>query len=83
MLSPHFQETLAIKTDPVALAISHDVTNTHTVVSSVQNDALNTLAVVSDSGRNGSKRPEDKHDQIRAVSTIRTVRVVEQQLMPA
>ena len=74
---------LAVRTDPVVPAVSHDVTNTHTVVSGVQNDALNTLAVVSDSGRNGSKRPEDKHGQNRAVSTIRTVRVVEQQFMPA
>ena len=50
--------------------------NTHTIVSGVQNDIMNT-PVVPDSHRNASKRPEDSHGQGRVVSAIRILPVVE------
>ena len=73
---------LAIDTDPAVPGVSHDVTNTYTVVSSVQNNVVNTPALASDSHRNALKRSKNTCGQNRVVSTIRTVRV-EQPFMPA
>ena len=74
---------LAIDTDPAVPGVSHDVTNTYTVVSSVQNNVVNTLPIVSDSHRNMLKTPGDTRGQNRAVSSVRTVPVVEQPFMSA
>ena len=64
------QKALATKTVQVVPAVTHDVTKAHTVVSGVQNDVVNTSAIVSDNCRSGSKRPEDTRGQDRMVSTI-------------
>jgi len=83
LLTSCFQKTLAINTDPAVPAVSHDATNTHTVVSGAQKNVANTPAVAFDSYRNALKSFEDTCGQNRAVSTIRTLSVVEQQFMPA
>ena len=66
-----------IDTEPTVSAVRHDTTKTHTVVPGIQNDVVNTPAIVSDSRRSASKRPEDTGGQNRMVSTIRTLPVVE------
>jgi hypothetical protein len=53
---------------------------THTTVSGVQSNAVNTLAIVSDSHRNASKNPEDTRGRNPTVSTIHTLSVAEQPL---
>jgi len=77
------QKALPINPDPGTSIVSHDVTDTHTVVSGVQNDVVKNLAIVSDSGRNALKSPEDTRGQNRLVSTIRTLPVVERPFIPA
>jgi len=66
-----------MKTDPVAPAVRHDATTSHVITSGGQNDIVNTPAIVSDSYRKASKRPEDTHGKSRAVSTIRILAVAE------
>ena len=83
MANPRSQEALPVNTDPGASAVSHDVTNTHIVVSGVQNDVVKNLAVVSDSGRNALKSPEDTRGQNRLVSTVRVLLVIERPFIPA
>jgi len=83
LLTSCLQKTLAIDTDPAVLAASHDVTNTYTIVSGVQNNVVNIPALFSDNHRSALKSAEDMRGQSRVVSTIRTVPVVEQPFMPA
>lgn len=45
MLTFHFQKELAIDINPTVPAIRHAVTNTHTIVSALQNDVENTHIV--------------------------------------
>ena len=66
-----------ITTDAAIPTILHDATDTHTILSGVQNDVATTPAIASDSHRKGSKRPEDTHGQSRMVSTIRILPAVE------
>ena len=70
------QKALATKTVPVVPAVTHDVTKAHTVVSGVQNDVVNTPAIVSDSHRSASKRPEDTRGRDRMVSTVHILSAV-------
>jgi len=60
-----------VKTEPAAPAISHDSANSRIIISGVQNNIVKTPAVVSDSHRKASKRPEDAPKQSRMpVSTV-------------
>ena len=78
LLNSPSQKALATKTVPVVPAVTHDVTKAHTVVSGVQNDVVNTPAIVSDSHRSASKRPEGTRGRDRMVSTVYILSVVEQ-----
>ena len=71
LLTSCFQKTLTINTDPAVPGVTHDATNTHTVVSGVQNNVVNP-AVVSDSHCNALKSSEDTCGQNRVVYTIHT-----------
>ena len=69
--------------DAAVSGVSHDVADTHTIVSDVQDDVVNIPAVVSDSHRAAVKNPKDTHGQNQFVSTIRTLPVLEQSFIPA
>jgi hypothetical protein len=68
-------------TDAAVSPVHHDVANTYTIVSGVQNDAVNTLATVYDSHRTVLKSPRETQGQNQPVSTIRTLPVTEELLM--
>ena len=78
LLTSPSQKALAIKTDPAVPVVSHGVTNTHTIISGVQNSVVNALAIVSDNCRSGSKRPDDTRGQDLMVSTVHMLSVVVQ-----
>ena len=63
--------------------VRRDLAVTHTIVSGVQNDVVNTRAVISDGHRNALRKPEDTRSQNRIVSIIRTLPAVEQLFIPA
>jgi hypothetical protein len=69
-----------MSTDAAGSGVRRDATNTHTIVSGVQTEVVNTLAAASDSHRSASKSPEDMRGQNRMVGTIRTLPVAEQLL---
>ena len=83
MLTSRSQKALTVNTNTTASAVRHNAAETHTIVSGVQNDVVNTRAIVSDSHRNVLESPEDTRSQNRMVSTIRTLPVFEQPLIPA
>ena len=83
LLTSRSQKALTANTNTTTSAVRHDVAETHTIVSGVQNDIVNTRAIVSDSHRDALKSPEDTRGQNRMVSTIRTLPVFEQPLIPA
>jgi len=72
MLTFRFQKELAMKKDPTASAVHHNVTNTHIVVSDIRDDIASTSAIVSDTHHDALKR-----SQGQTVSTIRTLPVTE------
>jgi hypothetical protein len=74
------QKALAIATNVAVSAVRHDVMNTHIISPGVQNNTVNTPAIISDSHRNVLKSPEDTRGQNGTVSTIRTLSVAEQPL---
>ena len=58
-------------------SVRHDVAGTPAVVPGVQNDAVNTHTMVSDSHRNTLKTPEGPRGQNLMVGTICTLPVDE------
>ena len=70
-------------TDAAVPAVRHDVANNDTTTSGVQNDAVNTPAIVSDSHRNALKRREDVGGKNRAVCITHTLTVAELPLTTA
>ena len=74
MLTYPSQKALPTTTDPAVPAVRHDAMSSHITVSGIEDDIVNTPAVVSDNHRNASKRPEDTHGQSRMpVSTVSLV----------
>ena len=66
-------KAIPINTDPAAAAVDHDVMDTQTITSGVQNDVVNTPVGVSDSHHKALKRPEDLRSQNQPVSIIYSI----------
>ena len=77
LLTSRSHKAIPINTDAAAPTVHHDVTNTQTITSGIQNGVVNTPVTISDSHRNAVKRPDDTRGQNRMVSTVRILSVVE------
>jgi len=70
LLTFSLQNELTTSSDAAIPAVRHDVANTHTLASGVQNDVADTPVIVSDSYRNTPTSPENVCSKNRMVSTV-------------